>query len=343
LLDEAWTLFERAGALADRLGVASLPSQSFVHLGMACVLIERNELDEAERQLREAIVLGQAGGKVDHVILAHLALSRSQLARGDLAGARRAARDAQTTFDRSPVAHLAAWVDTNWVSLWLAEGDLSAAESWANDTTSRLDDSAGWRAEVERMTLARVRLAQERPGDALKALTPVLDRSAETLSKGWITCRIDALALVACVFQQQGQHRAALDALAEAVRLAEPLGHVRTFADKGPVLATLLVRIPTSSGATRDYIARLRAACGDPQATGGPRLSTGSNATPLSQRELEVLRHIHAGLSNREIAESLFVTVGTVKRHTNSIYSKLAVGSRTQALARARTLDLLGA
>ncbi|MEX2314647.1 MAG: LuxR C-terminal-related transcriptional regulator, partial [Thermomicrobiales bacterium] len=330
LLDASWALFERAVALADRLGVSSLPSQSFVHLGMAYVLIERNELDDAERQLREALVLGEAGGKVDHVILSYLALSHIQRARGDLAGARRAARDAQAAFDRSPVAHVAAWVETNWVLLWLAEGDLSAAEGWAGDTITRIDGSAGWRAEVERMTLARVGLAQGRPGDALTALTPILDRSAETLSKGWITCRIDALAQAACVFEQQGRHSAALDALAEAVRLAEPPGHIRTFADKGPTLETLLSQLPASNGTSRDYIARLRAACVDAQPSDSARRSTNQSATPLSQRELEVLRHIHAGLSNREIAESLFVTVGTVKRHTNSIYSKLAVGSRTQ-------------
>jgi LuxR family maltose regulon positive regulatory protein len=229
------------------------------------------------------------------------------------------------------------------VLLWLAEGDLSAAEDWADETIARIDGSSGWRAEVERMTLARVGLAQGRPSEALDALTPILDRSAETLSKGWITCRIDALALAACVFERQGRHRAALDALAEALHLAEPLGHIRTFADKGPALATLLSQIPASNNASRDYIARLRAACADAQPSDSARRSTSLSTTPLSQRELEVLRHIHAGLSNREIAESLFVTVGTVKRHTNSIYSKLAVGSRTQALARARTLDLLGA
>ncbi|MEX1157389.1 MAG: LuxR C-terminal-related transcriptional regulator [Thermomicrobiales bacterium] len=105
----------------------------------------------------------------------------------------------------------------------------------------------------------------------------------------------------------------------------------------------MLSQLPASNGTSRDYIARLRAACVDAQPSDSARRSTNQSATPLSQRELEVLRHIHAGLSNREIAESLFVTVGTVKRHTNSIYSKLAVGSRTQALARARTLDLLGA
>jgi len=64
---------------------------------------------------------------------------------------------------------------------------------------------------------------------------------------------------------------------------------------------------------------------------------------PLSARELDVLGFIDAGLSNREIAEQLFLTVGTVKWHTNNIYTKLGVNSRTQAIARTREYQLLSA
>ena len=63
---------------------------------------------------------------------------------------------------------------------------------------------------------------------------------------------------------------------------------------------------------------------------------------PLSERELEVLNLIAAGFSNRAIAEELVVALGTVKAHTASIYSKLDVGSRTQAVARTRELGLSG-
>ncbi|NTU86355.1 MAG: response regulator transcription factor, partial [Chloroflexales bacterium] len=62
---------------------------------------------------------------------------------------------------------------------------------------------------------------------------------------------------------------------------------------------------------------------------------------PLSERELEVLRLVAAGHSNQAIADTLIVAIGTVKKHINNIFGKLQVGSRTQALARARELDLL--
>ena len=69
--------------------------------------------------------------------------------------------------------------------------------------------------------------------------------------------------------------------------------------------------------------------------------SRGRLVEPLSERELEVLALIAAGLSNRGVAERLFITVGTVKAHTSSIYGKLGVHRRTQAVARAREMGLI--
>jgi ATP/maltotriose-dependent transcriptional regulator MalT len=62
---------------------------------------------------------------------------------------------------------------------------------------------------------------------------------------------------------------------------------------------------------------------------------------PLSARELEVLRLLATGASNREIAERLFIAEGTVKNHLTAILGKLGVRDRTQAALRARELDLL--
>jgi LuxR family maltose regulon positive regulatory protein len=66
-----------------------------------------------------------------------------------------------------------------------------------------------------------------------------------------------------------------------------------------------------------------------------------SLSEPLSERELEVLRLIVAGFTNREIAEQLIVSLGTIKTHINHIYQKLGVRNRTQAVAQARDLNLV--
>jgi LuxR family maltose regulon positive regulatory protein len=65
-------------------------------------------------------------------------------------------------------------------------------------------------------------------------------------------------------------------------------------------------------------------------------------AEPLTGREMEILRLLAAGYGNAEIANKLTVAVSTAKRHVQNIYGKLGVGSRTQAIALAREIQLLG-
>ena len=94
-----------------------------------------------------------------------------------------------------------------------------------------------------------------------------------------------------------------------------------------------------------DYVRRLLAAFSleEPAqaAATSSRTDQSELVEPLSERELEVLALLAEGLTNREIASRLFVTVNTVKAHARSIYGKLGVNNRTQAVGRARALGIL--
>jgi LuxR family maltose regulon positive regulatory protein len=149
----------------------------------------------------------------------------------------------------------------------------------------------------------------------------------------------------------KGTHSDALATLERALTLAAPEGCIRRFVDEGPVMAAMLQEAKPG-GIAPDYIMRLlaafpkaegqelgTAATGSIHAVLSPQSST--LVESLSARELEVLRLIASGMSNAEIAQALVIALSTVKTHTNSIFGKLQVTSRTQAIARARDLQLL--
>jgi LuxR family maltose regulon positive regulatory protein len=131
---------------------------------------------------------------------------------------------------------------------------------------------------------------------------------------------------------------AALINLEHALRLAEPEGYIRLFADLGLPLGYLLQEAQARN-VMPEYIATLLNAFGDNMTsrhTGQQKLPE-----PLTDREAEILELLAAGLTNPEIAEKLVISAGTVKKHASNIYGKLGVSSRTEAAINAKELGLL--
>jgi LuxR family maltose regulon positive regulatory protein len=223
------------------------------------------------------------------------------------------------------------------LEVWLAQGQLRAAVGWANEMIE-VGAREGPTASAEtRLAIARALIAQ---GDAPSltralALLKPLFQAAE--AEGRVGTAIEALALQALAGWRRGDHAGAMVALERALRLAEPEGYVRLFADLGLSMARLLQEARAREVAP-EYVTKLLAAFEGDRASP----ATAALPEPLSQREQEVLKLIAAGLTNREIAEALVISAETVKKHTSSIYSKLRVGNRTEAASRARELNLLG-
>jgi LuxR family maltose regulon positive regulatory protein len=188
--------------------------------------------------------------------------------------------------------------------------------------------------------LARAYLAQGKAEEALAVLEPLLPPAK---AAGALLRVIEVYMLQALAWQALGDPPAALAAIEQSLALAEPEGHVRVFRDEGAPMARLLYRA-AEEGIWPAYAGRLLAAFPEPGT--GPRpdhLSPTPSPLiePLTRRERQILQFIAQGLSNKEIARELVISVGTVKVHNHNIYGKLGVSGRTQAIAQARALGLL--
>ena len=152
---------------------------------------------------------------------------------------------------------------------------------------------------------------------------------------------IEVLVLRAIALDMQADASSALAVLERAVSLARPEGYMRVFRDEGKSIETLL-KIAVTQWKDHDLVAYARkvlAAFADESVP--PAEGQAPQPSILSERELEVLRLMAAGRSNREIAGELVIAIGTVKRHTANIFDRLDVRNRTEAVDQARRLGLL--
>jgi LuxR family maltose regulon positive regulatory protein len=194
--------------------------------------------------------------------------------------------------------------------------------------------------EIIQTLLARAYLAQGQAEKALAVLEPLLPPAE---AAGGLLRVVEVCLLKALAWQALGDAPAALVSLERALTLARSEGYVRLFVDEGPPLARLLYQA-AEQGILPAYAGRLLTAF--PEAGAAPipgRLSTSRFpiVEPLTKRERQILQLIAEGLTNKEIAQKLVISVGTVKVHAHNIYGKLDVSGRTQAIAKAREMGLL--
>jgi LuxR family maltose regulon positive regulatory protein len=160
---------------------------------------------------------------------------------------------------------------------------------------------------------------------------------------------LEILVLQALALWATNEKERAVRTLTQSLALAEPEGYLRTFADEGPAMGDLLSEVFDAQHRSRPdaatpsvparYLAKLLAALAREDVA--PAAAAERLPEPLSGRELEVLALVASGMSNKEIAGRLFVSVTTVKTHINNLYRKLDASSRIQAVARATEMDLL--
>jgi LuxR family maltose regulon positive regulatory protein len=234
--------------------------------------------------------------------------------------------------------------------LHLIQGDLVSAGRWADAFNAPVPDRPLIWMHHPHITKALVLLARGAPADlqgALEIANAYYEIAARTHNalagaKGLL---VRALALAA-----QGHTEAALVALQQAVKLAQPGGFIRVFVDLGPRMQALLRQL-AGEETSREAIQRILAAFPDSQdsaiekraAQAGPQSShrVAGLVESLTMREREILLLLREPLSGKEIANRLFISTTTFKRHTANIYGKLDVHNRWDAVAAAEALGIL--
>jgi LuxR family maltose regulon positive regulatory protein len=331
--NQALTYCQSMIAESQESMAAGLRLSDGVYLPWSLLSLEANQLDLAQEQVRRALEgldrVNVAQGKLwGQYILARVHLANREFesmekitSEGRRLAARIGSREIHAT-----------WFEALEAQANLVRGDLAAVERWAKAKKYTPKDTPHHWFEQQYFTYTRLLLAQHRWGESQTLLN-----SMETSAHDGQRLRklITIYLLQACTESGMGNESALMNRLESAVKIAAPQDYLRAFLDEGQAILKYLPDVHHTAPKFVDEL--LRSTSPDLQ----PPTLVDYPYDRLSERELEVLRLVAKGLSNRQIADALFVTLGTVKKHLNNIFGKLQVKNRTQAVARSRELNLL--
>jgi len=310
---------------------AEIPINTLAYMDLSALNYEWNNLSECEANLQQAINLSERIGNDEFLVACWMIAARLKATQGNSVAAYQILADARDRIrDRDVPMPARARVAATQINVALANDDLGTAKRWGTE----LDDKADCHAfhRFFNLTRARLMLALDQREAAQVFLAECYDQA---LASGWEygLCAVRVLQSIS-----EADPERALGHLSPALQDAKAAGYLRTFIDAGYEIIPLL-KLAIQRGIEVDYAARILAI--------GEALPLQTIAQqdglvePLSDRELEVMRLVAAGLSNRKIAEQLVISPGTVKTHVHNLCGKLGVTNRMEASVKARELGLL--
>ena len=332
-LHEAFETYQKVLKMA---GEDPPPHATLAYIGLARIYYNWNDLEMAKKFAEESHQLARLCEQVtDRVISSELFLSRLKITQKDPVSADHFLTQAENHARQYDLKVRFPDIAAARAILCLYNGDTDAAAQLVQH-------------EDRWLVRAEVLIAQGNPSAALAIIVPHRQKMEEKRLEDQllVTVMLQALALHALDEKEQARQ-----VLKESLTLAEPGGFIRLFVDAGEPMRLLLQDLRSWIDQHPEeqvqrlmaYVEKILAAYASPlevQVSKSISQQTGL-VEPLSPRELEVLQLISQGLSNQEIGKRLFLALDTVKGHNRRIFEKLQVQRRTEAIARARELNLL--
>ena len=311
-----------------------------LHVGAGMVYLLMGKWKKADHHLARSVELGDPASLPGNSYRRYAALAQFKEFQGMLDDALRLFSKAEDEYVLSPIPITRPFAAQK-VRSWIKQGRLENAVDWVTETDISASDPLSYLNEFNHLTLARIGVALFREhGDeptileALDLLQRLLEAAEEGQRNGSV---IQILILQALALHAQNDVSSALATLERALGIAAPEHYVYVFTAEGEPMLDLL-RHAARGGIGGAYTRSLLAEFNEPL---DPTPSSNTLPSPLTSREMEVLRLIAAGMRNKEIADHLFISLSTVKRHIANTYSKLEVTHRTEAIVKGEELGIL--
>jgi LuxR family transcriptional regulator, maltose regulon positive regulatory protein len=314
---------------------------SLLHALLAGIAYEFDEIEQALAHLELAQSSVDEYPHADAVIVAYLTQARIQHLRQDESGALAMLKEGQALGE-----------ERGWrrVTLSLAAEECLILARAGHHEEARLvatrfdfhqlpprSGAAPLNSDKALRAASRYLLKQS-PRIVAEALDAAIDNSQQ---RELAHRSVELLVLRALAKKAEEDWAGALADVLRALTIAAPRNYVRVFLDEARELGVLIERLDMEQlrGSEAAPLARrlLRTMCA-PDIQGGAPIGMGEE---LTKRELSILKRLETGLSNKEIAEAIFVSEGTLKWHLHNVYGKLNVKNRTGAMTRARALGIL--
>ncbi len=307
-------------------------------LAAALVSLARDEPAAAGAQLDEADLAAgppRPAGEPSIAVLSGIQRARLAITDGNFAGARGLVRwltDAAAGLAGSSGQGVGQAIAVLDAEISLAAGERERARATLAGLTGT--PAAAARSAAPTICRARFLIAAEDDKAALSLMKPLLADPVGTCS---IADRIGALLTAAVAHRRLGQATDAVELLEEALALAEPDDASGAFVAAGPAVRSALTVLISPASRCAAFAGRILDRF-DGRTT---HRAAPMSSTALTESELAVLRFLPSHMTNQEIAESLFLSINTIKTHLSSVYRKLGVVNRRQAIAQGRRLELL--
>ena len=299
-----------------------------LHIALALAALDRYDLDAADAALKAGLAVHRSDREPVEYFALRIVEQRVLLARGHADAARLVAVRTNADVDAGRLPPLL----TRWHAA--AEADLDLALGRPAEVLHRLGTSTlGVRTYVRLQVCgarAHLALGTLRSAEQMVASLQPLASDVGSAVETWLVT-----ALVEDALREDGR---SVDAFARAVTLAEPQNLRRPFLTiDRPRVAAILERYLWVVAHKSEFVTELVADL----AAERPVAAPSEVAEELTDRELDVLRYLPTMLRNQDIAERMYVSVNTVKAHLRSLYRKLGVTDRREAVQRARERGLL--